>query len=62
MGVRYHSKNAMKLVVTVAIAAAFATAQAIEIEVGLISRPPMFRVKLPLTASVALKLQPLAVT
>ena len=37
MGVGYHSNKAMKLVVTVAIAAAFATARAADIEVGLIA-------------------------
>ena len=37
MGVGYHSNKAMKLVVTVALAAAFATARAADIEVGLIA-------------------------
>lgn len=37
MAVGYHSNKAMKLVVTVAIAAAFATARAADIEVGLIA-------------------------
>ena len=37
MGVGYHSNKAMKLVVTAALAAAFATARAADIEVGLIA-------------------------